>query len=210
MESAPEVTDDGVGDSSLPPTLDIVSGWIANETHDAFSIYMKIRALDPPANANATYHYHFHFQVVQSDGETGLYHAMVHHTASGAWTFMVEHWLTGGGTGRWGDANMTDGSVSLARGVIEVRVQKAWVKSPKVDVTKNTWTIDHFYIHADEVDVATGTILQSDTAPSVGTMGSYAVSTGTPVTSSPGSTTLMAIAAVGAAVLVLVLLFRRS
>jgi len=206
----PEVLDDNAGEAGIPPTLDVRQGWVGNETASAFSIFMLIRALEAPSNASVMYHYHFHFQVNRTDGATALYHAMVHRTSNGHWTYLVQRWLPAGGTGMWGDANSTAGYADDSTGVIEVVVNKAFVASPSIDLQRGTWTIDRFYIHADSADAATGAVTFSDAAPAIGTMGSYAVSQGAPArANAPGLGAVAALVAVGAAAMVIVWLARR-
>jgi hypothetical protein len=205
----PEVADDGVGDDTLPANLNIISGWVGNETATQFSLFMKIASLSAPTDDSETIHYHYHFQVTGTDGSTSLYHAMVHHSSSGAWVWMVQRWIPSGGVGAWGDSHAAVGFADPSSGIVEVQVAKAWVIAPKIDIAKNTWTIEAFYIHADLVRNADGTIVTTDTAPSSGTMGSYAVSVGTPVASAPSngsSLVLGAVAAVG--IIAVALLFR--
>jgi hypothetical protein len=206
--ASPEVRDDGVGEEGLPANLNVISGWVGNETASDFSVFMKMVSLAPPADGSETIHYHFHFQVTRTDGATSLYHAMVHHSASGDWVWMVQRWVSSNGTGAWGDTHGAAGFADAAAGTVEVHVAKAWVESPKVDIAKNTWTIDSFYIHADLVRNADGAIVTTDTAPNSGTMGSYAVSVGAPIGSGDGSSSPLILAGlVAVAVLALAFLF---
>jgi hypothetical protein len=197
----PDVVDDATGEQGLPAVLNVLSGWVGNETAPAFSVFMKIQDLAAPHNSTRVYHYHFHFQVVMANGSDALFHAMVHHPASGAWTFMTQRWISSGGTGSWGETMSADGFADASAGIIEVRVLKSTVASPKVDVQRNTWRIDHFYIHADEADVSSGQLLQTDNAPAAGTMGAYDVSVGTPIGAgtTPGAGPLLSLAALVAA-----------
>jgi len=209
--SQPDVRDDNAGETGIPPSLDVRQGWVGNETARGFSIFMQIRALEAPPNASVMYHYHFHFQVNRTDGATALYHAMVHRTSNGLWTYLVQRWLSAGGTGMWGETNSTAGYADNSTGVIEVVVNKAFVASPSVDIQRGTWTIDRFYIHADAADASTGAVTLSDAAPAIGTMGSYAVSQGAPArANAPGLGAVAALMAVGAPSLVLAWRARRD
>ena len=207
--SQPDVLDDGAGESGLAPELNVLSGWVAGETASAFSLFMKIESLGPPP-AGSHYQYHFHFQVDRTDGQTSLYHGMIHHTPAGVWTRMVQRWLPSAGLGEWGATNETGGATDVPSGVLEVEVRKAWVEAPKIDIATNRWTIAAFYIHADRVNVTTQAIEASDSAPAAGTMGSATLSQGAPTppaSSSNGALIAAAVAVVGVGTAVI--LFQR-
>jgi hypothetical protein len=207
---ANEVEDDGSGDDSLPPNLDVLSGRVGNESATHFSVFMTIRSLAAPDDDSEVIYYHFHFQAARTDGTTSLYHAMVHHAFSGSWEWMVQRWLPSGGVGGWGDTHETTGAADMATGALEVRVAKAWVESPKVDIARNTWVVDSFYIHADLVRLSNGTIERSDSAPTAGTQGSYTVSVGAPPGAASGGSALpLLIGALAAGGLVLAVVARR-
>lgn len=194
----PDVTDDPSGEPSLPPELNLIAGWVGNETEAGFSTFMKVESLAAPGLAAHSIHYHFHFQVEKTDGNTSLYHAMVHHHADGMWMWMVQRWIPSAGAGAWGNTHDTRGTADGVSGVLEVHVEKAWIDSPRVDLAKNTWTIHSFYLHADLVEDATGDTVRSDTAPAAGTMGSYTVSVGAPAV--PGGSAASAAFLAGLAV----------
>jgi hypothetical protein len=207
--SQPDVLDDGVGEAGLAPEVNVLSGWVAGETATAFSLFMKIQSLAAPPQGSF-YQYHFHFEVQRTDGTTSLYHGMVHHSAAGAWTRMVQRWLPSGGLGSWGATNDTTGQTDLAAGVLEVQVRKAWIEAPKADIATNLWSIGDFYIHADRVNVTTQAIEMTDSAPSSGTMGSATLSLGAPAPPpSPSAWPVFAVAVAVVGVGTAVVLFQR-
>lgn len=209
--SQPDVIDDGVGEVGLPPDLNVIAGWVGGETASAFSLFLQIQSISPPA-AGAIHQYHFHFEVQRTDGDTSLYHGMVHHTHAGAWTWMVQRWLPSATQGAWGATNDTTGTVDAGAGVLQLEVLKAWIEAPKVDIANGHWSITAFYIHADRLNASTLAIEATDAAPSSGTMGSVTLSLGAPAplpSASPVPVLAVVVAVVGVGTAV-VLLQRRG
>ncbi len=202
----PEVTDDPAGDGALPPELNLLSGWVGNESSTSFSVFMKVESLAPPPDGTTYNQYHFHFQVTATNDNETLYHAMVHQHTGATWTFMVQRWIPSGGQGTWGDTHTASGWTDGHGGVLEVRVEKGWLGSPKVDIARNGFAIHSFFIHADRVSASTGAIQLTDSAPNTGTMGSYTVSLGAPPSQSSGGSqgavAVLSVIAAGAALLV--------
>lgn len=207
--SQPDVIDDGVGEAGLPPDINVLAGWVSGETASGFSLFMKIQSLAAPP-VGSLHQYHFHFQVERTDGNTSLYHGIVHHTHAGAWSRMVQRWLPSAGLGEWGATNETGGGTDALTGVLEVEVRKAWIEAPKVDIATNFWSITAFYIHADRVNATTHAIEATDAAPAAGTMGSARLSLGAPAPPpSPSSVSVLAVAVAVVGVGTAVVLFQR-